>query len=89
MNDKLRADINIGVLIVFMLSVALAANYLGGQISGATTASECGMVKDCDDGNSCTLDSCLSEYCLHEEITECANGDGCCLPQCATQDSDC
>ncbi len=51
--------------------------------------------EDCDDQDPCTNDllegagTCLAA-CLHEPITECAHGDGCCPSGCGpADDSDC
>ncbi len=73
MNEKLRSDLNIALVIVLMLSVAIIANHMGGQITGATTLDndECFISQDCDDGNPCTMDSCFGGSCMHETIDDC------------------
>ena len=52
---------------------------------------ECVTGMDCDDGDSCTYDSC-SYYgeCYHYDITSCSDDDGCCPSGCLySQDNDC
>ena len=53
-------------------------------------------VADCDDGNACTGDqfsgdpSDCSAACIHNDVTACIDGDGCCPSACdLTNDSDC
>ncbi len=87
MNDKLKADLNIAIMIVFMIGVAVFANFMGGTITGATIASECLLIHDCDDQNACTMDTCLGGKCLREPIYDCIDNDGCCPKGC--NDSDC
>jgi hypothetical protein len=53
---------------------------------------ECTSAVDCDDGNSCTIDTCDTEECIQTPITLCdsVNGDGCCPAGCdESTDSDC
>ena len=55
----------------------------------------CYSDSDCDDGDPCTIDTCVnpgtpSAYCLHEPIVSCGDSDGCCPPGCDyTTDNDC
>jgi hypothetical protein len=47
---------------------------------------------DCDDNNSCTIDSCTGDplRCKHYRIPYCKSGDGCCPSKCDhTNDDDC
>lgn len=53
---------------------------------------ECSEDWECDDANNCTIDRCegIPKNCSHEEITECAGGDGCCPEGCDyANDTDC
>jgi hypothetical protein len=55
----------------------------------------CVTGNDCDDGSGCTVDSCVGAAtcdagCQHQQITSCANSDGCCPSGCsAANDNDC
>jgi len=56
---------------------------------------ECHSDSDCDDGNSCTTDTCnnpgtSSASCSHTQITSCIDNDGCCPGGCnVNTDNDC
>lgn len=54
-------------------------------------AAECFFGADCDDGDSCTVDSCLDDYtCSNAGVSSCDDGDGCCPSTCDSgNDSDC
>lgn len=59
-----------------------------------TGAGRCPTAADCNDSNSCTMDSVVggacAEQCMNAAITAVANGDGCCPPGAnANIDSDC
>ncbi len=62
-------------------------------IGGVTVA--CYSDSDCDDGNSCTTDTCnnpgtSSASCSHTQITSCIDNDGCCPAGCnVNTDNDC
>ena len=55
----------------------------------------CTSDSDCDDGNPCTIDTCInpgtpSAACSHQPITSCIDDDGCCPSGCDyTTDNDC
>ncbi|MCD6414810.1 MAG: carboxypeptidase regulatory-like domain-containing protein [Candidatus Diapherotrites archaeon] len=52
---------------------------------------KCLTYADCNDDDSCTIDKCSSGECVHEDITECNPGDGCCPSGCTYSggDTDC
>ncbi len=58
---------------------------------------ECSADIDCDDGNACTIDSCVpfngdecNKTCTYTQITQCINDDGCCPAGCSyLNDNDC
>lgn len=52
----------------------------------------CSSNADCNDNNSCTVDSCSGtpKECKNNAVTSCSNNDGCCPANCSPQsDSDC
>jgi flagellin-like protein len=51
----------------------------------------CSTAAQCDDGGSCTIDSCVWESCMHTAITSCnMTSDGCCPGSCnPSNDADC
>lgn len=51
---------------------------------------ECTINADCDDGNACTSDTCVSESCVHDPIANCC-GNGACESgeDCNSCSSDC
>lgn len=66
-----------------------------GQIEGAEIC-DGNCPATCNDGNACTTDSMTgsatlcSAQCVHQGITQCTGGDGCCAPGCTSaSDSDC
>lgn len=53
---------------------------------------ECSHDSECNDNNNCTADRCLGipKACLHENVTACTSGDGCCPEGCVhANDTDC
>jgi len=80
-------------------------------IAGCTSKSHCGPLQtcfdykcvdvkcvadsDCDDGNECTINSCMysgepKAFCYKSKIDECDDGDGCCPSGCTIdEDDDC
>ena len=62
---------------------------------GRCKVPECTNTSECNDADTCTVDSCEysghpNAFCLHDAITECKNNDGCCPQRCnAETDSDC
>ena len=89
MDSKLRSEINIAILLGFILTVALFANFMGGRVTGAavTGSHECDLSIQCNDNNPCTMDACFGGTCMRELVDECIDGDGCCPSGCS--DSDC
>lgn len=50
----------------------------------------CNTKNDCDDGNSCTIDSCQNGKCFNTQIVLCYNNDNCCPSSCTSfNDEDC
>ncbi|MCD4740121.1 carboxypeptidase-like regulatory domain-containing protein [archaeon] len=51
---------------------------------------ECEEDEECDDSDSCTVDSCVSGNCSNEAVQVCQSGDDCCPLGCAyVNDTDC
>ncbi len=51
---------------------------------------ECESPSQCDDNDPCTTDNCVDGFCVHDDITSCTSGDGCCPHGCnPTNDNDC
>ncbi len=79
MDYKVKSAITIGVLVVFMLSIAVFINNLEGAITGAVVAPvcECSEDADCDDGDACTRDLCLypdnceASLCVNKRLENC------------------
>ncbi len=66
--------------------------YLDDVIKPCSLVDECIGNFDCDDYNSCTIDSCTGDPlgCKHYRIPYCKSGDGCCPSKCDyTNDDDC
>jgi len=55
MDYRKKSFLTVGILLFFMLVVAVFVNNLEGTITGVVVQStcECGVDNDCDDGNSC------------------------------------
>ena len=66
--------------------------YLEGVSEPCPLVDYCTSNWDCDDNNSCTIDSCTGDplRCKHYRIPYCKSGDGCCPSKCDyTNDDDC
>lgn len=48
----------------------------GGECSGAPIPDCCVLNSDCDDSNSCTIDTCINNSCLNDQVV-CDDGDDC------------
>ena len=76
MHYKTKSLLTIGVLVGFMIVVAVVINNMEGAITGAVVkpVCECDEDIDCDDENSCTEDTCLypdnceASLCVHKQI---------------------
>ena len=73
MDYKTQSIITIGVIVLFMVVVAVAINNIEGALTGAvvTSACECDEDSDCDDNNPDTEDICL--YPENCEASLCVN----------------
>ena len=78
-------------------SAATASSRDGESCDRAITAGHPGAcLRTCDDGNACTVDFAsgsaegCTRTCIHQPITGCIAGDGCCPPGCSgANDGDC
>jgi uncharacterized protein YpmB len=51
---------------------------------------KCEIDQDCEDGNSCTINSCSGKKCIENEVLLCYNNDDCCPYNCdSSNDNDC
>lgn len=99
MEDYKKKSIASGfILILMMFSLGFLVNLFqqGNSITGAVVAdSYCSDNNECDDGISCTIDSCKNageggSFCSHSPVDYCEGGDGCCPVGCVSStDSDC
>ena len=79
MDYKTKSVLTVGVLVLFMVVVAVFINNLEGAITGAVVkpVCECDENTDCDDGDVCTEDICLypddceASLCVNKEIENC------------------
>lgn len=64
-------------------------------LTGPYSPPECYSDEDCDDGDYCTIDTCVdmgfrNAYCSYSEIVTCVNDDSCCPENCIyDNDTDC
>ncbi len=64
------------------------------NITSSQANNECNAAADCNDDNSCTIDTCddanYPSKCVHTAIAVCKAGDACCPEACDTaEDADC
>lgn len=94
-NYKVKSALTIGAIVIIMLTVGLLVNKFQGGITGAiTTAAACSANSDCNDGITCTIDSCKNPgvetaFCVNTPVDFCKDDDGCCPIGCAGSDNDC
>ena len=79
MGHKLKSLLTLGVIFIFMITIAFFVNHYGSNITGATVIDGCSCFEDmdCNDGNFCTEDICLypnnceASICINKEIADC------------------
>ncbi len=98
MNTFEKSILTAVIVLAIMSGIAFMMGRFGGGITGAAVSDTCGedclSNNHCEDGNACTVDSCLTDgecalTCSNVQITECVAGDGCCPVGCTGTDSDC
>jgi hypothetical protein len=101
--EKASAYIIIGVILIFILFIAgfliistlnlrkIKANDETGNNTQEQEVNEnCKSDEECEDGNKCTLESCVGGVCISTEVKLCYNNDGCCPVGCNSgNDNDC
>ena len=97
MDYKTKSLLTVLVLVGSMLAVGFLVNYFNSGITGAAAGGvACYTNTDCDDGITCTIDSCKNAgegnlaFCVSQPIDFCQDGDGCCPRGCSSvNDNDC
>lgn len=79
MHYKTKSLLTIGILLGFMIAIAVFINNMEGRITGAVIkpACKCSSDSDCNDNNQCTEDTCLypdvctASICVNKKIENC------------------
>jgi len=97
MNYKIKSAITVTAILIIMVTVGILANLFQGGITGGGVAGDgaaCNVNEDCNDGISCTIDSCKNpgaalSFCVNTPVDFCQYNDGCCPAGCKGNDNDC
>ena len=96
MHYKTKSTLTVIFLIAIMVVVGVLVNFFQGGITGAMISGDaCHDNAGCDDGITCTIDSCKNpgtgnSFCSNVAIESCQDNDGCCPAGCTeTNDKDC
>jgi len=96
MEYRTKSFLTVIMLIGGMVTVGFLVSSFDSGITGAASGFACYSNLDCDDGISCTIDSCENQvdetipFCVNQPIDFCKDGDGCCPLGCGiVDDNDC
>ena len=97
MDYKTKSVVTIVVLLGIMFSIGFLVNYFNAGVTGAAAGGvACYDNSDCDDGITCTIDSCKNPgegkmaFCVNQPVDYCQDRDGCCPAGCGSvNDNDC
>ena len=98
MDYKEKSLVTLIALASIMVGIGFVVNYFHSGITGGaiTGGIACYDNADCDDGITCTIDSCKNAgdgnlaFCVNQPVDFCQDGDGCCPRGCSSvNDNDC
>ena len=96
MNYKIKSAITVAAILIIMVTVGFLANLFQGGVTGGVVGEtvSCDSNEDCDDGMTCTIDSCKNpgtqiSFCANSPVNFCQDNDGCCPAGCKGSDNDC
>ena len=97
MDHRTKDWVVVVVLLGAMVGVGFIVGYFNSGITGGVVSAgvACYDNNDCDDGITCTIDSCKNAgegnlaFCVNQPIDFCQDGDGCCPRGCSGNDDDC